>query len=767
MAKNLVIVESPAKAKTIQSYLGKNFEVVSSFGHITDLPKKEMGIDIQNNFEPCYVVPSDKKSIVKKLQSIANRSNAIWLASDEDREGEAIAWHLCKKLKIPENKLRRIVFHEITKKAIMQAMENPRAINKDLVNAQQARRILDRLVGFELSPILWKKIKTGLSAGRVQSVAVRLIVEREKDIQTFKATEFYKVSALFLSETGEEFKAKLENNFENKEQVEAFLKKCMYAQFSTYKIEVKPGKKSPSKPFTTSSLQQESSRRLGYSIARTMHLSQQLYEEGYITYMRTDSLNLSEYAIIQAKNYITTRFGEKYSCPRRYTTKNKSSQEAHEAIRPTDINKIQISQETTKQRLYELIWKRTLSGQMSEAILEKTIVYIHTPDQSDFIAKGEVIAFDGFLKLYKENSEILTQEEFKGQLPKLEKGELLKNKNITVVQSFTKHVPRYGEASLVKTLEELGIGRPSTYVPIISTIQKRNYVEILDLEGGERSYEIMTLIQGEIFKKKEKEIIDAGKKKLIPTDMGIVVNDFLVDNFQQILDYGFTAKVEESFDKISQGKEAWNKLIKKFYSNFHSKVEDATKSSEKIYGERLLGIDSKSGKKIFSKIGRFGPMVQMGEAEDEEKPRFASLLKNQYINSISLKEALELFDFPKKIGTFEEKEINVNIGRFGPYIKHDGKCISIKKESGYSPYEITLDQAIELIERKRKEIAKNLIQCFEEVDPPIEVINGRFGLYIRQGKSNYRIPKNLQFENLNLERCREIISRPIPNKRKK
>ncbi|WP_103327707.1 type I DNA topoisomerase [Bacteroidetes bacterium endosymbiont of Geopemphigus sp.] len=767
MAKNLVIVESPAKAKTIQGYLGKDFEVASSFGHIADLPEKGMGVDIQNNFEPVYVVPPDKKSTVKKLQSMASKSDTIWLASDEDREGEAIAWHLYKELKIPENKLRRIVFHEITKKAIMQAIEKPRAINQDLVDAQQARRVLDRLVGFELSPVLWKKIKTGLSAGRVQSVAVRLIVEREKDIRAFKAAEFYKVAALFLSEKGEEFKAQLENTFENKEQAEAFLKKCMHTQFSAYKIVIKPGKKSPSAPFTTSSLQQETSKKLGYSVARTMRLAQQLYEEGYITYMRTDSLNLSEDAITAVKDHIITQFGEKYACPRRYTTKNKSAQEAHEAIRPTDINKLQVGQEIAQQRLYELIWKRTLAGQMSEAILERTILYIRTPDQSDFIAKGQVITFDGFLKLYKENSEIINKGEFKDQLPKIKEGELLKNEKITSMQRFTKHPPRYSEASLVKTLEELGIGRPSTYVPTISTIQRRNYVELMDLEGSERSYEIMTLTQGDILKKQEKEIIGADKKKLIPTDVGIVVNDFLVGNFQHILDYGFTAKVEESFDEIAKGKEVWNTLIKRFYSDFHPKVEDATKSSAKSHGERLLGTDSKSGKRVFARIGRFGPMIQMGEVENEEKPRFASLLKDQHIDSISLEEALQLFELPRKLGTFEENEINVSIGRFGPYIKHDGKFISIKEESGYSPYKITLEQAIELIERNREESAKNLIRCFEEVDPPIEVINGRFGPYIRQRKANYKIPKNLQLEKLNVEVCKKIISQPKPKEKRK
>lgn len=767
MVKNLVIVESPAKAKTIQSYLGKDFEVASSFGHIADLPEKGMGIDIENNFEPVYIVPTDKQDIVKKLQSLTNKSDIIWLASDEDREGEAIAWHLYKELKIPENKLRRIVFHEITKKAIVRAIERPRAINKNLVDAQQARRVLDRLVGFELSPVLWKKIKTGLSAGRVQSVAVRLIVEREKSIRAFKTEEFYKVTALFLSEKAEPFKAQLDSNFENKELAEAFLKKCVDTQFSIYKIEVKPGKKSPPAPFTTSSLQQEASRKLGYSVARTMRLAQQLYEEGHITYMRTDSLNLSEEAIAGAKHYISEQFGEEYTFSKRYTTKNKSAQEAHEAIRPTDINKLKVSNETAQQRLYELIWRRTLAGQMSEAKLEKTTVSIHAPDSKDFVSKGEVITFEGFLKVYKETHTELAQDEMKDQLPKLKEGELLKNQNITALQRFTKHPARYGEASLVKTLEELGIGRPSTYVPIISTIQKRNYVELTDLEGKERTYEIITLTKGAILKTQKKEIIEAEKKKLVPTDTGIVVNDFLVENFQQVLDYGFTAKVEEGFDKIAQGKEIWNKLIEQFYTSFHTKVEYVTKISGKSRGERLLGIDFKSGKKIFAKIGRFGPMVQAGEAEDEEKPRFASLLKGQHIDTVSLEEALQLFELPRNIGNFEEKEIIIGTGRFGPYIKHDGKFISIKEENGYCPYKINFEQAIELIKEKRKENAKNLLRCFQEVNPPIELINGRFGPYIRQGKLNYKIPKNMLLEQIDLEKCKEIISGSNVKEKKK
>ncbi|XOD67633.1 MAG: type I DNA topoisomerase [Flavobacteriales bacterium Tduv] len=757
MAKNLVIVESPAKAKTIQGYLGKDFQVASSFGHISDLPEKGMGIDVKNNFQPTYIVPEEKKEVVKKLQKLAKKAEVIWLATDEDREGEAISWHLYKELNIPDEKIRRIVFHEITPKAIHQAVENPRSINYDLVNAQQARRVLDRLVGFELSPILWRKIKTGLSAGRVQSVAVRLIVEREEEIKKFSTISFYKVSAIFLSQKEEAFKAQLEKNFDSKEDAEAFLKTCINGIFTIDQIEIKPSKKSPAAPFTTSTLQQEASKKLSYSVARTMRLAQQLYEEGYITYMRTDSVNLSEEAIAATQKQITSRYGKEYSHPRKYTTKNKSAQEAHEAIRPTDMGKPYAGLDSAQQRLYEMIWKRIIAGQMSDALLEKTNIHISTPTPYKFISKGEVLTFDGFLKVYNESQEEENEEAKKGSLPKLNKGETVKNKEILATQRFTKHPTRYSEASLVRTLEELGIGRPSTYVPTISTIQKRNYVEIQDLEGMERPYEILTLKDEEIFKTQEKEITGADKKKFIPTDIGVIVNRFLVQYFQQVLNYGFTAKVEEDFDDIARGKKTWTKIIRSFYGGFHPKVEDVAKNAERTQGERLLGTEPKSGKNVWAKIGRFGPMIQIGEAEDEEKPRFASLLKHQQINSISLEEALKIFELPRKLGLFEEKEVRTSIGRFGPYLKYGSKFVSIKKDTGYDPFEITLEQAIGLIKDKRQEDEKKLIQCFKTIDPPIEILNGRFGPYIRYGKKNHKIPKNIKSEHLTLEDCQQLI----------
>ncbi|XOD68975.1 MAG: type I DNA topoisomerase [Flavobacteriales bacterium AspAUS03] len=767
MVKNLVIVESPAKAKTIQGYLGKDFQVASSFGHIADLPEKDMGVDIENDFQPTYVIPKEKKEVVKKLQNLTKQAETVWLATDEDREGEAISWHLYKELKIPDEKLRRIVFHEITKKAIRKAVENPRQINYDLVNAQQARRVLDRLVGFELSPILWRKIKTGLSAGRVQSVAVRLIVEREEEIKRFSTTFYYKVSAIFISKKGQTFKAQLEKSFDTKEEAEVFLKASIDGTFIIDQIEIKLGKKSPPPPFTTSTMQQEASRKLNYSIALTMRLAQQLYEESHITYMRTDSLNLSEEAIDTAQAQIISLYGKEYARPKRYTTKSKSAQEAHEAIRPTDMSKSLTGKDPAQKRLYELIWKRTIAGQMADAILEKTTIHISTPTPYEFIARGEIITFDGFLKMYHESQESEDEKHQKTRLPKLSKGESLQNVEILATQRFTKHPARYSEASLVRTLEELGIGRPSTYVPTISTIQKRNYVEIRDLDGVKRPYEILALKERKIFSIQEKELTGADKKKFFPTDVGVVVNDFLVQYFQQILDYGFTAKVEEDFDEIARGKKTWTKIIRSFYGGFHPKVENVTKNVDRTQGERLLGIDPKSGKKVWAKIGRFGPMIQIGEVNDEKKPRFASLLKHQQINSISLEKALKLFELPRSLGMFEEKEISTNIGRFGPYIKHGSQFFSIKKETGYNPFEITLEQAFNLIRQKREKDEKRSIQCFEDLDPAIEILNGRYGPYIRQGKKNYKIPKNLQPEKLTLENCQQIISESDKKRNKK
>ncbi|YBU88242.1 MAG: type I DNA topoisomerase [Candidatus Walczuchella monophlebidarum] len=764
MGKNLIIVESPTKVKTIQNYLDKykSFEVVSSFGHIVNLPEKSLGIDRHNDFEPLYVVPKDKKNLVKKLQSLINNHDIIWLASDEDREGEAIAWHIYNKFKIPENKIRRIVFHEITKKSILQAIEKPRPINNNLVYAQKARRVLDRLVGFELSPVLWKKIKKGLSAGRVQSVAVRLIVEREKEITNFKTTSFYRVKSLFLSENKKYFKAQLEKTFINKELAEKFLKKCISANFSINKIVKKPVKKSPLSPFTTSSLQQEAFRKLGYSVEYTMRMVQQLYEEGYTTYIRTDSLNISDDAISSIKYFIIKNFGEKYLHIRRYTTKSKSAQEAHEAIRPTDVSKFHVSSDINKQRLYELIWQRTISGQMSDALLEKTTIYINTPEKYNFLAKGEIIVFDGFLILYKNTKE--TDENY---MTKLKEGEVLKNKSITAIQRFTKNFSRYSEASLVDTLETLGIGRPSTYVPTILTIKKRHYIKIEDIKGIEHNYEVMTLIGSQINSYNKTELSGGSKKKIIPTDIGIIVNDFLIENFNQIINYDFTAKIENHFDQISQGNEGWNNLIKSFYIGFHSKIEYIIKNIGKNYTERLLGNDSKSGKKVFAKIGRFGPMIQMGEIKDKEKPKFSPLLKHQHIHRISLEEALKLFEFPHVLGTFEEKEIIIKRGRFGPYIQYDGKSISIQEYSGYCADDMTLEQVIELIKKQRKENAKNIIQRFEEIKPPIEIVNGRFSPYIRQGQNHYKLPKNIHVEQLNLEQCKKIIDALVYTARKR
>lgn len=758
-----MIVESPAKAKTIEKFLGNEFLVKSSFGHIRDLEKKDFGIDIENNFKPKYVVSSDKKAVVKELKSLAKEASTVWLASDEDREGEAIAWHLKEVLNLDESKTKRIVFHEITKNAIQDAVKNPRSINNNVVNAQQARRILDRLVGFEVSPVLWKKVKPQLSAGRVQSVAVRLIVEREREIHQFKATSAYRVNAIFLvkDENGKatELKAELNKRFDTKELAEAFLQKCKAASFSVEDIVKKPAKRSPAPPFTTSTLQQEASRKLGFSVSQTMSVAQRLYEAGKITYMRTDSVNLSSLAINTAKSKIHEMFGEAYSKSRQFKTSSKGAQEAHEAIRPTYIENETISGTKQEQRLYELIWKRSVASQMSEAQLEKTNVTISVSNTTEkFVASGEVIKFEGFLKVYLESTD---DEDNKHNgdvlLPPMRKNDSLDMNQIIAAQRFTKKPPRYTEASLVKKLEEQGIGRPSTYAPIITTIQNRGYVVKEDRPGEERNFVTLTLKSGEIEEKINKENHGYEKSKLFPTDIGMVVTDFLVKNFESIMDYNFTANVEEQFDFIADGKEAWQAMLGNFYKPFHKLVESTLQISEKANGERILGTDPETGKQISVKIGRFGPLAQIGETSDEEdaeKPKFASLQPGMHLETITLEEALKLFKLPREIGDFEDKKVTVAIGRFGPYVRHNNKFVSLEKTD--DPYTVNLDRAIELIKAKREKDLKAIIKTFDE-DPELRVLNGRWGPYISYKKKNYKIPKSTKPEELNLEDCMKII----------
>ncbi|GIV28418.1 MAG: DNA topoisomerase 1 [Bacteroidia bacterium] len=753
--KNLVIVESPAKAKTIQKFLGDGFVVKSSFGHIRDLAKNDLSVDINNQFKPTYVIDPEKKKIIDELKKASKESDIVWLASDEDREGEAIAWHLSEALNLPKDKRKRIVFHEITKKAIEEAIKNPRGIDFNLVNAQQARRILDRLVGYELSPILWKKIKSNLSAGRVQSVAVRLIVEREKEIQNFQSQSFFKVSGIFIAD-GQLFKAELDKKFTTEKEAQDFLEKCKKAQFTIESIETKPAKRSPSAPFTTSTLQQEASRKLGFSVAQTMTLAQRLYEEGYITYMRTDSVNLSELALETAEEVIKDFYGKKYHQKRQFTTKSKNAQEAHEAIRPTYINKLQIEGDKNEQRLYELIWKRTVASQMADAILEKTIAKIKISNSDEkFIAQGEVIKFDGFLKLYIESTddEQENANEENNLLPPLKKGQNIEYKQITAVQRFTHHPPRYTEASLVKKLEELGIGRPSTYAPTISTIQKRDYVVKKDKEGTPREYVQLSLEQNKINKEVKTENTGAEKGKLFPTDLGIVVTDFLMKHFPEIMDYQFTANVEEEFDEIALGKLDWVKMLEKFYYPFHKDVVKTIEESERSTGERVLGIDPKTGKKVIARIGRFGPLVQIGEQGDDEKPVYAKMPKHLSIHTITLEEALNLFQLPKVLGKHNGKEVIVNIGRFGPYVLYDGTFASIPKDE--DPYTITFERAVELIENKQSAAQSKVIQNFES--DGIQVLNGRYGPYISYNKKNYKIPKDKNPKTLTLNEIIEII----------
>ena len=755
---NLVIVESPAKAKTIKKFLGKDFEVESSYGHITDLAKKDMGIDMKT-LEPIYQVSTDKKEVVKKLKSLAKKADTVWLASDEDREGEAIAWHLFNELNLKSENTKRIVFHEITKNAIQKAIQNPRTIDINLVNAQQARRVLDRLVGFEMSPILWSKVKAGLSAGRVQSVAVRLICEREKEIEKFIPVPIYKVEADFYNKSKNLLKSKLNTDFADYSQALDFIQRAKGKIFSISNVETRPSKRSPSAPFTTSTLQQEASK-LGFSVSRTMMIAQQLYESGYITYMRTDSVNLSEEAINSAKSVIVKNFGNEYLHTRQYTTKNKSAQEAHEAIRPTNLSMQEAGADDSQKKLYHLIWRRTLASQMSDARLERTIVDISASDLKEkFITKGEVIIFDGFLKVYQiQKDEDSPEEDNEGLLPKVEKGEIVQLSQIIGEEKFSRPAPRYNEASLVRKLEELGIGRPSTYAPTISTIQKRQYVEIRDLDPKQREVKKILLKNDNIKEKIEVENYGGDRRKLMPTDIGLVVNEFLTEHFPTILDYGFTAKVEEDFDNIAGGNENWKEMLSGFYSDFHPHVEEVKETAERATGERLLGQDPISGKNIYARIGRFGPMIQMGETEEEEKPKFAGLMKGQHINSITLEEALKLFELPRYLGDYEDKKVEVNTGRFGPYVKHNSKFFSLKPKEGDEIATITLDRAIELIEAKREADKNKFIKAFETEDPIIEILNGRWGPYIKQGKENFKIPKEVEVDKLTLEDVKKIIS---------
>lgn len=751
MAKNLVIVESPAKAKTIEKFLGIDFQVESSFGHIADLPSKEIGIDVEGNFSPKYVVPTDKKALVKRLKDLAKSADMVWLASDEDREGEAIAWHLFEQLKLKEANTKRIVFHEITKKAILKAVENPRSIDYNLVNAQQARRVLDRLVGYELSPVLWRKIKGGLSAGRVQSVAVRLIVDREREIKSFVPQAAYKVMAQFITEEEKKFKASLSKNFETKEAAAKFLNSCINAKFKVDDLQKKPATKSPAAPFTTSTLQQEASRKLYFPVAKTMMIAQRLYEAGLITYMRTDSLNLSEDAKIEAQEEIISSFGKEYSKPRSFHNTSKGAQEAHEAIRPTSMSLQSVSIDYDQDRLYDLIWKRTIASQMSDAQLERTNVKITNSNNKEvFTANGEVIKFEGFLKVYLEGTDN-EEEEQEGMLPKLSKGEVLVNKSITATERYTRAPYRYTEAALVKRLEELGIGRPSTYAPTISTIQKREYVEKGTIEGEDRNYNELKLKSGEIIAKTLTEKVGSDKGKLVPTDIGNIVNDFLVENFSNILDFGFTAKVESEFDDIAEGKEDWIKMIKDFYKSFHPMVEDVAENADRAKGERLLGVDPESGKNVYARLGRFGVMVQIGEATDEEKPKFASLQGDQTLTSITFEEAMDLFKLPRTIGGYEGKEVVVAVGRFGPYLKYDEMFVAIPKDE--NPMSVDINRAIELIQEKQKADAP--ICDYENI--PVQKGVGRFGPFLKWNGIYINVNKKYNFDNLTKEDVVELI----------
>ncbi|WP_154854115.1 type I DNA topoisomerase [Cyclobacterium xiamenense] len=756
MPKNLVIVESPAKAKTIEGYLGKDFKVTSSYGHVRDLPKGENAIDIKNKFKPTYEVSPDKKEVIRELKKLVKEAETIFLASDDDREGEAISWHLKEVLNLKDENTKRIVFREITKSAIIKALESPRKIDLDLVNAQQARRILDRLVGFELSPVLWKKIKAGLSAGRVQSVAVRFIVDREREIEKFDATSSYKITALFDVE-GKQLQAELPKKFDTKEEAEAFLKNCLEADFSIKSLETKPAKKTPAAPFTTSTLQQEASRKLYFSVAQTMNIAQKLYESGRITYMRTDSVNLSDDALKSAEAEITSAFGKEYHHQRKFTAKSEGAQEAHEAIRPTEFSVTEAGNDRNEQRLYELIWKRAIASQMADAQLEKTNVSIAISNADQTLsASGEVIKFQGFLKVYLESTDEDEEEEStaKGLLPPLTVGQELQLIEMKGRQSFTRPPARYTEASLVKKLEEMGIGRPSTYAPTISTIQKRNYVLKESRDGTPRKYTEMVIKDGAFVSAEKTETTGTEKNKLFPTNIAMVVNDFLVEHFPNVIDFSFTAKVEKEFDHIAHGEQPWEEMIQNFYGAFHTKVEQTENIKRTdVNSSKELGIDPKTGKKVIARLGKFGPLVQIGDQEDEEK-QFASLLKGQFIESMTLEDALELFKLPRDVGHFEDKKIVAAVGRFGPYIRHDGKFVSLGKE--YDPLSVTEEEAIELIKAKREADAKKHIKSFDE-NPELQILNGRWGPYIKMGRNNFKIPKDKEAESLTFAETMEII----------
>jgi DNA topoisomerase I len=756
MSKNLVIVESPAKAKTIEGYLGKEFKVASSMGHIRDLPKGGDAIDIENDFEPTYEVSPDKKEVISKLKKLADEAKMVYLASDEDREGEAISWHLKEVLDLKDKKTRRIVFTEITKKAILNAIENPRGIDLDLVNAQQARRVLDRLVGYELSPILWKKIATGLSAGRVQSVAVRLIVEREREITEFSVKSSFKVNAVFDLEKGKQLVAELPERFETEKEVVDFLESCKGAKFTIADLQTRPSKRSPSPPFTTSTMQQEAANKLGFSVIQTMMVAQKLYEAGKISYMRTDSVNLSDEARQGAQKQIQSAFGKDYYQPRQYKTKSASAQEAHEAIRPTDFSVMDPGMDRNALRLYELIWKRAIASQMADAQLEKTTATIDiSTNPRNFVATGEVVKFDGFLKVYIDSGdEDDSEEENSKTLPPLKVGQVLKLDEIYSRQIFSRPPARYTEASLVRKLEEMGIGRPSTYAPTITTIQKRGYVVKEMREGVERTYSVFKLKDNKVTKGEGTEITGAEKNKLFPTNTAMIVNDFLVEHFPDITDYSFTSEIEQEFDEIANGKLEWKKMIANFYKPFHKKVSKTEKVERSTVGKsRELGVDPKTGKKIYAKLGKFGAYVQIGENPDDnggEKPKFAPLRPGQFIENLTLEDAITLFKMPREVGTFEDKPVVVNIGRFGPYVLHDKKFVSIPKDQ--DPYTITGEKAIELIEAKRVADANKTIKLFPE-NPDIQILNGRFGPYIKAGKKNVKIPKGKVPAELTLEEC--------------
>ena len=770
MQKNLVIVESPAKAKTIEKFLGKDFKVMSSYGHIRDLKKRELSID-DRTLEPEYEIPEEKAKLVADLRSKADKAEKVWLASDEDREGEAISWHLCEVLGLDKQKTNRIVFHEITKPAILEAIEHPRHLNMNLVNAQQARRVLDRIVGFKLSPVLWRKVKPALSAGRVQSVAVRLIVEREREIQNFQSEVYYSVSGIFAITNADgsasEVKAQLASRFKTEGEVMAFLEKCKDATFTVESISKKPMKRTPAPPFTTSTLQQEAARKLGFSVSQTMMVAQRLYESGRITYMRTDSVNLSKLCLSASKNEIVNLYGDKYSKTRQYHTSAKGAQEAHEAIRPTYMDQVEIDGTAQEKRLYELIWKRTIASQMADAEIEKTTVNIQISNTYEmFVAQGEVVKFDGFIKVYRESSDDdEQQDEFGHILPPMKKDQELTRREILATERFSAGPQRYTEASLVKKMEELGIGRPSTYAPTISTIQQRDYVQRGDKKGEERSYTLLQLKGKQVTQKTRKEIVGSEKGKLLPTDIGMVVNDFLMEHFKDIMDYNFTAKVEQDFDKIAEGGEMWTDMMKQFYNSFEPVVEETMNSRQQHKaGERLLGNDPKTGRPVFVKIGRFGPVVQIGSADDREKPLFAQLPKEQSMETITIDEAMELFKLPREIGEYEGKPVTIGAGRFGPYVLHDRQYTSIPK--GTDPMGITLDDAILLIQEKRQQDSKKHMKFFLE-DPKLEILNGRYGPYLTYDGKNYRLPKSLheKVTELTYDECMKIIQSTPTNRK--